>query len=56
MPSSQSSANLGWRGESAYCESRRDGSVMSGSAFWAIVGNALVIGGVLLLVLERRRR
>ena len=32
------------------------GSVMSGSAFWAVVGAALVIGGALLLVLERRRR
>jgi hypothetical protein len=31
------------------------GSVMSGSAFWAVVGAALTIGGGLLLVLERRR-
>ena len=31
------------------------GSVMSGSAFWAVVGAALVLGGGLLIVLERRR-
>jgi hypothetical protein len=31
------------------------GSVMSGSLFWAVVGAALVIGGVLLVVVERRR-
>ena len=31
------------------------GSVMSGSAFWAVVGAALVVGGALLLVAERRR-
>jgi hypothetical protein len=32
------------------------GSVMSGSSFWALVGAALVLGGGLLLVAERRRR
>jgi hypothetical protein len=32
------------------------GSVMSGSAFWAVVGAGLVLGGTLLLVAERRRR
>ena len=31
------------------------GTLMSGSAFWAAVGAALVIGGGLLLVVERRR-
>ena len=31
------------------------GSVMSGSTFWAVVGAALVLGGGLLLVVERRR-
>ena len=32
------------------------GSVMSGSAFWAVVGAALVLVGALLLVAEWRRR
>ena len=32
------------------------GTLMSGSAFWAVVGAALVLGGGLLLVVERRRR
>lgn len=32
------------------------GSAMSGSTLWAIIGPIVVIGGVYLLVLWRRRR
>ena len=31
------------------------GSVMTGSAFWAVVGVVLLIVAVLILVIERRR-
>jgi hypothetical protein len=31
------------------------GSFMRGSPFWGLVGAVLVVGGVLLLLVERRR-
>lgn len=31
------------------------GSVMTGSAFWAVVGVVLLVVAVLILVIERRR-
>lgn len=32
------------------------GSFMSGSPFWAVLGGVLLVAGLLLVVMERRRR